>query len=78
MLSYGTADRHPELQQETETAYRKGAIPLRMRTRSEVGPFFDGLGLVEPGLVFATEWYQQEPAPVRERSGFYVGVGRVC
>ncbi|MFH8474852.1 SAM-dependent methyltransferase [Streptomyces sp. NPDC018000] len=77
VLSHGTADQHPELQQETETAYKKGAIPLRMRTRSEVEPFFEGLDLVEPGLVFATEWYQEEPAPARERSGFYVGVARV-
>ncbi|MEU6013802.1 SAM-dependent methyltransferase [Streptomyces sp. NPDC047515] len=77
VLSHGTADQHPELRQKTETAYRKGAIPLRMRTRSEVEPFFEGLDLVEPGLVYATQWYQEEPAPLDERSGFYVGVGRV-
>ncbi len=77
ILSHGTADQHPELQQETEAAYKKGAIPLRMRTRSEVEPFFAGLELVDPGLVFATEWYREEPAPVQERSGFYVGVARV-
>jgi hypothetical protein len=77
LLSHGTADQHPELRQETESAYKKGAIPLRMRTRSEVEPFFSGLELVEPGLVFATEWYQEEPAPVRERSGFYAGVARI-
>ncbi|MDT0401950.1 MULTISPECIES: SAM-dependent methyltransferase [Streptomyces] len=77
ILSHGTADQHPELKQETETAYKKGAIPLRMRTRDEVEPFFEGLELVAPGLVFATEWYQEEPAPARERSGFYVGVARV-
>ncbi|MFG2431578.1 SAM-dependent methyltransferase [Streptomyces sp. NPDC048590] len=77
VLSHGTADQHPELKQETESAYRKGAISLRMRTREEVEPFFAGLELVEPGLVTAPEWYQEEPAPVYERSGFYVGVARV-
>ncbi|MFB6814030.1 SAM-dependent methyltransferase [Streptomyces sp. NPDC056347] len=77
VLSHGTADQHPELRAATEDAYKKGAIPLRMRTRSEVEPFFEGLELVEPGLVFATEWYRDTPAPVQERSGFYVGVGRV-
>ncbi|MFE5257729.1 SAM-dependent methyltransferase [Streptomyces coelicoflavus] len=76
LLSHGTADQHPELKQETEAAYKKGAIPLRMRTRGEVEPFFAGLELLAPGLVFATEWYQEEPAPARERSGFYVGVAR--
>ncbi|MER5984662.1 SAM-dependent methyltransferase [Streptomyces sp. NPDC001787] len=77
VLSHGTADQHPELRQETESAYRKGAIALRMRTRAEVEPFFEGLDLVAPGLVTATEWYRREPAPENERSGFYVGVARV-
>ncbi|WP_405390282.1 SAM-dependent methyltransferase [Streptomyces sp. NBC_01102] len=77
VFSHGTADQHPELRQETESAYRKGAIALRMRTRGEVEPFFEGLELVAPGLVSATEWHQDEPAPVYERSGFYVGVARV-
>ncbi|MGY5070018.1 SAM-dependent methyltransferase [Streptomyces griseus] len=77
VLSHGTADQHPELREETEKAYRKGAIALRMRTRAEVEPFFEGLELVAPGLVPATEWYQEQPAPAQERSGFYVGVGRV-
>ncbi|MER7726374.1 SAM-dependent methyltransferase [Streptomyces sp. NPDC096323] len=77
VLSHGTADQHPELRQDMEAAYKKGAIPLQIRTRAEVEPFFAGLELVEPGLVPATEWYQEEPAPVVERSGFYVGVGRV-
>lgn len=77
VLSHGTADQHPELGQETRTAYKKGAIALRMRTRAEVEPFFEGLDLVEPGLDPATERYREEPAPAVERSGFYVGVGRV-
>lgn len=77
VFSHGTADQHPELRQETEKAYRKGAIALRMRTRAEVEPFFEGLDLVAPGLVPAAEWYQEEPAPEKERSGFYVGVARV-
>ncbi|MBP3081111.1 SAM-dependent methyltransferase [Streptomyces albidoflavus] len=77
VLSHGTADQHPELENSTKDAYKKGAIPLRMRTRAEVEPFFAGLELAEPGLVTATDWYRGEPAPVSERSGFYVGVARV-
>lgn len=77
VLSHGTADQHPELEQATRDAYKKGAIALRMRTRAEVEPFFEGLDLVEPGLVPAVEWYQEPPAPEAERSGFYVGVARV-
>ncbi|MEV0110871.1 SAM-dependent methyltransferase [Nocardia sp. NPDC050799] len=51
--------------------------PARLRTRSEVAPFFEGLELVAPGLVTATEWYQEDPAPAIERSGFHVGVARI-
>ena len=77
LLSHGTADQHPEWKGKIEAAYEKGAIPLRLRTRTEVEPFFEGLELVAPGLVSATEWYREGPAPAPERSGFYVGVARV-
>jgi S-adenosyl methyltransferase len=77
LLSHGTADQHPEWEGKIEAAYKKGAIPLRLRTRKEVEPFFEGLELISPGLVFATEWYRGRPVPAPERSGFYVGVARV-
>ncbi|GGJ59180.1 SAM-dependent methyltransferase [Streptomyces brasiliensis] len=77
VLSHGTVDQHPEWNGKIEAAYQEGAIPLRLRSRREVEPFFDGLELVAPGLVFATEWYQDDPVPTPERSGFHVGVARV-
>ncbi|GHJ41327.1 SAM-dependent methyltransferase [Streptomyces sp. TS71-3] len=77
LLSHGTADQHPEWEGKIGAAYEKGAIPLRLRTRGEVEPFFEGLELVAPGLVSATEWYREGPAPAPERSGFHVGVARV-
>ncbi|MFE1949486.1 MULTISPECIES: SAM-dependent methyltransferase [Streptomyces] len=77
VLSHGTTDEHPHLASSVKNTYRKGEIPLRMRTRAEVEPFFEGLELVEPGLVTATKWYRSEPAPAEELSGFYVGVARV-
>ncbi|MFJ4922752.1 SAM-dependent methyltransferase [Streptomyces sp. NPDC088725] len=76
-LSHVTFDEHPQFTQTVTSAYKEGAIPLRMRTRAEILPFFDGLDLVDPGLVTATHWYQEEPAPKQELSGFYVGVARV-
>nr|WP_037910780.1 SAM-dependent methyltransferase [Actinacidiphila yeochonensis] len=77
VLSHGTADQHPEWEGKIEAEFKKGAIPLRLRTRGEVELFFDGLELVAPGLVSATEWYQEGPAPACERSGFHVGVARI-
>ncbi|NEB76620.1 SAM-dependent methyltransferase [Streptomyces sp. SID14478] len=77
VFSHGTTDEHPHLADSVKDTYRKGAIPLRMRTRAEVEPFFAGLEMVEPGLVTATRWYKDSPAPAEELSGFYVGVARV-
>ena len=77
LLSHGTTDQHPEWKGKIEAAYKEGAIPLRLRSRSEVEPFFEGLELLAPGLVYATEWYREGPAPAPGRSGFHVGVARV-
>lgn len=72
----GGKDNHPVDQRVAEQLPAE-ARGNAARNRSEVEPFFEGLELVEPGLVSATEWYREEPAPVRERSGLYAGVGRV-
>ncbi|MEV0320279.1 SAM-dependent methyltransferase [Streptomyces sp. NPDC050658] len=77
VLSHGTTDEHPELVDSVKNTYKEGQVPLRMRRRAEIEPFFEGLELVEPGLVTATRWYQEPLAPKDERSGFYVGVARV-
>ncbi|MEV0847876.1 SAM-dependent methyltransferase [Streptomyces sp. NPDC049954] len=78
VLSHGTADEHPELEAATKDSYRKGEIPLRMRTRAEVEPFFAGLDLLPPGLVTANYWYQEgDEVPPAERSGFWTGVARL-
>ncbi|MFJ4413727.1 SAM-dependent methyltransferase [Streptomyces sp. NPDC088925] len=78
VLTHGTADEHPELEETTKDSYRRGAIPLRMRTRHEVERFFNGLDLVAPGLVTANYWYQDgDRVPPQERSGFWAGVARV-
>ncbi|MEW1718046.1 SAM-dependent methyltransferase [Streptomyces sp. NPDC093109] len=77
LLSHTTFDEHPQYRDVVTTAYKEGEIPLRMRDRAEVELFFEGLDLVGPGLVTATHWYQDGPAPEVELSGFYVGVARV-
>ncbi|MFJ4715982.1 SAM-dependent methyltransferase [Streptomyces sp. NPDC088785] len=77
VLSHGTTVEHPHLVKTVTSTYKKGEIPLRMRTKAEVEPFFEGLEMVDPGLVTATHWYKDTPAPTPEPSGFYVGVARV-
>ncbi|GGV23557.1 hypothetical protein GCM10010277_03220 [Streptomyces longisporoflavus] len=77
VLSHGTTDEHPDLADSVTDTYKKGQVPLRMRRRDEVERFFEGLEMVDPGLVTATHWYKETPAPKAELSGFYVAVARV-
>ncbi|NED92689.1 SAM-dependent methyltransferase [Streptomyces sp. SID11233] len=78
VLSHFTNEFLPPDEDKTET-YRSSGISLRPRTRPEVTRFFDGLDLVDPGVVTAPLWYKDTPAP--QSSGhidsFHVGVGRV-
>jgi hypothetical protein len=63
---------------------QRTATPITLRTREQVGRFFDGCGgLVDPGLVWMTEWrpdpenpdvdFADDPA----RSGTWAAVGRI-
>ncbi|WP_329457513.1 SAM-dependent methyltransferase [Streptomyces sp. NBC_01497] len=77
VLTQGTGDFHPQLAAAASTTYRSGGIPLALRPHAAVARFFDGLDLVAPGLVRATEWYRTGAAPEAGDSSFYVGVARV-
>lgn len=58
--------------------YQRASSPLVMRSRAGVERFFDGLELVEPGLVAMPDWRRDTPAGQEEDpvtfSGF-AGVG---
>ncbi|MEZ7006536.1 SAM-dependent methyltransferase [Streptomyces sp. AD55] len=78
ILSHASTDLFPELSDQVIAQYAKGGIRLGFRDRAEVTRFYDGLELVPPGLVTATEWHgegQERPEP--EDSGIYAGVARV-
>ncbi|WP_340376800.1 SAM-dependent methyltransferase [Streptomyces sp. SS7] len=58
-------------------AYNKsGAVPYHVRTVAEIAGFFEGLDLVEPGVVQVTEWRPQPDAPAGPRVDAYGAVGR--
>ncbi|MFJ1749391.1 SAM-dependent methyltransferase [Streptomyces sp. NPDC088116] len=78
VLSHGTFDFHPQVANQVTGAYANGGIDLRFRTHSEVERFFDGLDLVEPGLVTGPRWYKDTAAPASEDNAVYVGVARVA
>jgi len=46
------------------------------RSREQVARFFEGLDLLEPGLVTTSQWRNPEP-PKDLQGDFYAAVGRV-
>ncbi|WP_328374947.1 SAM-dependent methyltransferase [Streptomyces sp. NBC_01020] len=77
VMSHAASDRYEELAAMVTAQYAKGGIRLGFRTRTEVARFFDGIDLVEPGLVTATEWFKDTASPEAEGSGIYAAVGRI-
>jgi hypothetical protein len=54
-----------------------GATPAVLRSAAELTRFFDGLELVDPGLVSVTQWRPDRNTLYAERQvGFFCGVGR--
>jgi hypothetical protein len=54
--------------------------PFRARTRAEFTSFFDGLDLVDPGVVSVGEWRADDeplPRPSAAETGFYCAMARV-
>jgi O-methyltransferase involved in polyketide biosynthesis len=57
VLSHVTTDGTPaELLSRNEQVYEKSTSPSRPRSRDEIARFFDGLDLLEPGLVRPGRW----------------------
>ncbi|GAA2874911.1 SAM-dependent methyltransferase [Streptosporangium fragile] len=81
-LSHAVSDLCPEKTARLAALYQdQGSItgPRRanLRTGAEVEPFFDGLDLVEPGLVYIPQWRPEGAVPHRPDAVWVVGgVGR--
>jgi hypothetical protein len=81
-ISHGTAEGaklSEEQVAEGADHFKRTTTPLAMRGRAEVERLFDGLELVEPGLVWTIEWRPEHPDEVIDepaRCAAYAGVGR--
>lgn len=51
-----TGDTNPENAEEGFAAYGAHGVAVRARTRAEFEEFFDGLELIEPGVVLVHHW----------------------
>ncbi|MEU7854305.1 SAM-dependent methyltransferase [Nonomuraea sp. NPDC049141] len=70
----------PDRRSETEDVYRRTTSgALHLRDYEMVRTYFDGLELLEPGLVPVQNWRNDDPfiVPGMEKGGILGGVGRV-
>jgi SAM-dependent methyltransferase len=80
-ISHGTYDNvPPELVKKSEELTARTPTPSRHRSRAEIRRFFEGLEVVEPGLVYMPLWRPEEPDDLfldqPERPMIFCGVGR--
>ncbi|MEU8922963.1 SAM-dependent methyltransferase [Kitasatospora sp. NPDC048545] len=78
VLSHGTADFIPAAVRDRVTGvYDKATAPLVGRSRAEVHAFFDGLDLLDPGVVTVPLWRPDTPPTAgAERVSMYGAVAR--
>jgi hypothetical protein len=85
VISHVTDDDIPDdISRDAQQIYKNSSATITPRSRDEVIRFFDGLDLVEPGVVHASEWRPHLPSgelPLMPDSGpsrtlGYGGVGR--
>jgi S-adenosyl methyltransferase len=76
-LSHPASDIEAEAQGEMANRLNQTmAEKVTMRDRAQVARFFDGLELVEPGLVRVPEWRPASELEARSPAGLWGGVGR--
>jgi hypothetical protein len=65
-LSHLTGDFDPEAWEGVAEVYAKNGMVMKVRSLPEIGRFFAGLDLAEPGVVLLPRW-QPDPGDERER-----------
>lgn len=80
VVSHATLDGLPDTAHEIVAQYARTANPTIARSHAQVTAYFEGLTLVEPGVVFAPLWRPEGPDDLflnePGRSGVWAGVAR--
>lgn len=68
----------PSRYEEATQQYRRSVTDFTMRTRAEINDLFTGVELVDPGVVYLTEWHPEPGADTSDaaRMSTFAGVGR--
>jgi hypothetical protein len=69
-------DTSPELEEALKTYEASGAVPYRTRSLEQFTSYFDGLDLVEPGVVPVDDWHPDPDVPRGPQIPQAGGVGR--
>jgi SAM-dependent methyltransferase len=78
VLSHASLEGRPDQAGPHQDLYARTPTPLTMRNRERITGFFEGFDLVEPGVVYLSEWHPDSPAavgPHPERMTGMAGVG---
>jgi hypothetical protein len=81
VITHATTEQIEEAgRAQVEQLYRGATSPFHFRTRDQIAQFFEGLELVEPGLVYVPLWRPESEDDLLldnpHRSNGYAGVGR--
>jgi len=76
-LSLATTDDSPPVAaNQALSVFQARGIPIMGRTQAEVAALFDGLELIEPGIVRVNRWRPDANTDTEVRVGLYCGVAR--
>jgi hypothetical protein len=76
-ITHATADFNPEEFAQAMVPTRQSGVPFAERNRAEVAAFFDGLDLVDPGLVPVMAWRPDNGLPDNPLAAYnYAAIGR--
>jgi SAM-dependent methyltransferase len=77
-LSHGVRDARPREASDAQQVYHRTANPLTVRTKREVTDMFDGFDVLEPGVVYVSQWRPEPGDPVVEHPERHAMVGGVA
>ncbi|SMC96874.1 SAM-dependent methyltransferase [Lentzea albidocapillata] len=68
----------PEKAEEATQQFRRSVTDFSMRTRAEITNLFDGLELIDPGVVYLPEWKPDHGDEIKDakRTSTFAGVAR--
>ena len=73
VLSHVTTDPSPKTAEKVQSVYAATTNKAAPRSRADILTFFDGLDLIQPGLVPVAQWRPDEPVEEDPAKGWILG-----